>query len=304
MTIDELRERLLTGMVIPAQPLALDARRQLDERHQVALTRYYRAAGVGGLAVAVHTTQFAIRNAGIDLFETVLTLAAGVGREASNGGTPLVLVSGICGNTEQACREASLASRLTYNAALVSLAALRDATHNRLIAHCRAIAEILPVFGFYLQPAVGGRLLDYRFWRDFLDIDRVVAIKVAPFNRYHTLDVVRAIADSGRRRKWHSTPVTTTTSWSMFWPTSACPATAALLDPVCGRPARPMGGIDQTGGATPRSHQGVPESAWHRGARDPGPGGLPHRRQRSLSMFSMRLRDASPVFTKFSVAKG
>jgi dihydrodipicolinate synthase/N-acetylneuraminate lyase len=198
MESSELRRRLLDGLVIPAHPLALDADRRLDERHQAALTRYYRAAGAGGLAVAVHTTQFAIRDPKIGLFEPVLALAATVAREDSGVRTPPVLVAGICGERDQACREAALASRLGYDTGLVSLAALPYTPRDQLIAHCRTIAEIIPIFGFYLQPAVGGRLLDYEFWRAFIDIDQVVAIKVAPFNRYHTLDVVRALADSGR----------------------------------------------------------------------------------------------------------
>lgn len=192
-----LRQRLLDGAVIPAHPLALDAERRFDERHQAALTRYYRAAGAGGIAVAVHTTQFAIRDPKIGLLEPVLSLAANVAREEADNGPPL-LIAGVCGATKQAMLEATLAARLGYDAGLLSLAALRDAPHDRLIAHCRAIADIIPLFGFYLQPAVGGRLLDYEFWRAFLDIENVVAIKVAPFNRYQTLDVIRALAASGR----------------------------------------------------------------------------------------------------------
>jgi dihydrodipicolinate synthase/N-acetylneuraminate lyase len=198
MQIEDLRRRLFEGLVIPAHPLALTANRRLDERRQAALTRYYRAAGAGGLAVGVHTTQFAIRSPSIGLFEPVLALAADVAREDSNGAAPPVLVAGICGGAEQAQREAEIAARLGYDAGLVSLAALQDAPVNQLIAHCRAIADIMPVFGFYLQPAVGGVLLGYEFWRAFFDIPRVVAVKVAPFNRYQTLDVVRALAESGR----------------------------------------------------------------------------------------------------------
>lgn len=197
---EALRRRLLDGAVIPAHPLALDASRRFDERHQAALTRYYRAAGAGGVAVGVHTTQFAIRDAKVGLLEPVLTLAANVAREESGNGTPM-LIAGVCGETQQAVREAALAARLGYDAGLVSLAALRDAPLDRLVAHCRAIADIIPVFGFYLQPAVGGRLLDYAFWRAFLDIENVVAIKVAPFNRYQTLDVIRALASSGRQNE-------------------------------------------------------------------------------------------------------
>jgi dihydrodipicolinate synthase/N-acetylneuraminate lyase len=201
MRLHDLRARLLEGLVIPAHPLALDADRRLDDRRQSALTRYYLAAGAGGLAVGVHTTQFAIRDATVNLLEPVLTLAASAARETSQKSASPVLIAGVCGEGPQARREATLASRLGYDAALVSLAALRGESRDRLVAHCRAIAEIIPVFGFYLQPAVGGVPLDYEFWRGFLEIDQVVAIKVAPFNRYQTLDVVRAFADSGRHRE-------------------------------------------------------------------------------------------------------
>ena len=178
-------------MVIPAHPLALNAARKLDERRQRALTRYYLDAGAGGVAVGVHTTQFAIRDTG--LLEPVLTLAAEEMR-----GRNVLAVAGVCGGTNQAVREAELAVRLGYQAGLLSLAALRDAAVPQLLDHARAVAEIIPVFGFYLQPAVGGRLLPYEFWREFARIERVVAIKIAPFNRYQTLDVLRGVADSGR----------------------------------------------------------------------------------------------------------
>lgn len=201
MHIDDLRRRLLGGLVIPAHPLALDMHRRLDESHQAALTRYYRASGAGGLAVGVHTTQFAIRNPKIGLFEPVLALAACVAREPINDQRTPVLVAGICGDTSQAAREAELASRLEYDAGLVSLAALQTASRAELVAHCRAIASVIPVFGFYLQPAVGGVLLDYEFWRAFFEIPDVVAVKAAPFNRYQTLDVVRALAESGRQNE-------------------------------------------------------------------------------------------------------
>ncbi len=198
LDIERLRARLLSGLVIPAHPLALNASRRLDERRQRALTRYYRDAGAGGVAVAVHTTQFAIRDVG--LFEPVLSLAVEVCREGASGNTVGMLkIAGICGPTTQASREAELALRLGYDAGLVSLGALRDSSNTTLVEHCRTIASIIPIFGFYLQPSVGGRLLDYAFWRAFLEIDGVVAIKVAPFNRYQTLDVTRALAASGRR---------------------------------------------------------------------------------------------------------
>jgi dihydrodipicolinate synthase/N-acetylneuraminate lyase len=192
-----LRARLLEGHVIPAHPLALTAERRLDERRQVALTRYYADAGAGGIAVGVHSTQFAIRAAG--LFEPVLRLAAQAAVEAERGsGRALVKIAGAIGRTKQAVAEAETARRLGYDAVLLSLGALGEATVPELVGHCRSVGEVLPLVGFYLQPAVGGRLLDEAFWRRFLEIEGVVAIKVAPFNRYQTLDVVRALAASGR----------------------------------------------------------------------------------------------------------
>lgn len=199
MQIQDLRRRLLDGLVIPAHPLALDANRRLDERHQAALTRYYRASGAGGIAVGVHTTQFAIRDSKIGLFEPVLALAAEVARESRNDAPSPVLVAGICGDGPQARREAEVAAALGYDAGLVSLAGAQHASTRELVAHCRAVADILPVFGFYLQPAVGGIPLGYDFWRALLEIPQVVAVKIAPFNRYQTLDVVRALAASGRK---------------------------------------------------------------------------------------------------------
>lgn len=190
---------LRRGVVIPASPLALGSNRRLDERRQRALWRYYIAAGAGGIAVGVHTTQFAIRDPKIGLFEPLLALAVEEFARADRGRPePLVRVAGICGRTDQALAEAELARRLGYHAGLLSLGAMRDADDERLLAHCRAVAEVIPLFGFYLQPAVGGRVLSHAFWRRFAEIDNVVAIKVAPFNRYQTLDVVRALAESGR----------------------------------------------------------------------------------------------------------
>jgi dihydrodipicolinate synthase/N-acetylneuraminate lyase len=183
--------------VIPAHPLALTARRRFDERRQAALTRYYIDAGVGGIAVGVHTTQFAIRERKHDLLRPVLELAASTAREWPRGDR-IALIAGISGNTRQALREATLARNLGYHAGLVSLGALRDATDAQLVRHCRRIAEVIPVFGFYLQPAVGGRTLRWRFWRELAEVPALVAIKIAPFNRYATMDVVRAVADSGR----------------------------------------------------------------------------------------------------------
>jgi hypothetical protein len=191
-----LRERLLQGLAIPAHPLALDANRKLDERHQRALTRYYLAAGSGGIAVGVHTTQFAIREPRYGLFRPVLELAAEEMR-----GSAALKIAGICGLTPQATAEAGLARSLGYDAGLLSLGALKSASVEELLAHARAVASILPVVGFYLQPGVGGRLLPFGFWRAFVEIENVVAIKMAPFNRYQTLDVIRAVALSGRARE-------------------------------------------------------------------------------------------------------
>ncbi len=201
-TIEQVRGRLKEGLAIPACPLALDALRRLDERRQRALIRYYCACGVGGLAVGVHTTQFAIREPKVGLLQPVLELAVAETRRLAirPGGAPgmPVLVAGICGETKQAIDEAGLAARLGYDAGLLSLGALRNASEDQLFDHCRAVAEVIPLFGFYLQPAAGGRMLPYSFWRRFAEIENVVAIKIAPFNRYQTLDVIRAIAEAGR----------------------------------------------------------------------------------------------------------
>jgi dihydrodipicolinate synthase/N-acetylneuraminate lyase len=190
---------LRDGLVIPAHPLALNSHRRLDERHQRALTRYYVAAGAGGLAVGVHTTQFEIHDPGVGLLEPVLRLAAETLDECEARDSQLrVRIVGICGPTNQAVREAQLAVECRYHAGLLSLAALKDADDDQLLEHCRAVAEVIPLVGFYLQPAVGGCVLPYRFWRRFTEIPNVVAIKIAPFNRYQTFDVVRAVAESGR----------------------------------------------------------------------------------------------------------
>lgn len=190
-----LRQALLAGQAIPAYPLALTAARRLDERRQRALTRYYLAAGAGGVAVGVHTTQFAIRDPKVGLFKPVLELAA---EEMDRAARSVVRIAGVCGETKQAVAEATLTRELGYEAALLSLAALREADDNALIEHCRQVAAITPVIGFYLQPSVGGRVLPYAFWRRFAEIENVVAIKIAPFNRYQTLEVVRAVMAAGR----------------------------------------------------------------------------------------------------------
>jgi len=190
------RSLLRKGVVIPAHPLALTAKRKLDERRQRALTRYYLAAGSGGLAVGVHTTQFGIRDVG--LLKPVLELAA----EEEKRHKPLTLkIAGVCGPTKQATAEATLARDLGYDIGLLSLAALKDASEDKLIAHAEAVGAVIPLFGFYLQPAVGGRVLPYPFWRRFAEIPSVVGIKMAPFNRYQTLDVLRAVAESGRAKE-------------------------------------------------------------------------------------------------------
>jgi dihydrodipicolinate synthase/N-acetylneuraminate lyase len=190
---------LARGVVIPAHPLALTAERQLDERRQRALSRYYLAAGAGGLAVGVHTTQFAIREPRVGLLRPVLALAADVAREhIAAGRRRPVLVAGACGTTQQAVREASLAKDLGYDLVLLQLGALGDASDAALVEHCQRVGEVLPLFGFYLQPAVGGRPLGYSFWRRLAELDSLAAIKIAPFNRYATQDVIRAVADSGR----------------------------------------------------------------------------------------------------------
>jgi dihydrodipicolinate synthase/N-acetylneuraminate lyase len=194
------REALLSGVAIPAHPLALDGSRRLDERRQRALSRYYLEAGAGGLAIGVHTTQFAIHNPATGLLKPVWQLVAEVMDRADDGRrAPLVRVAGICGGTKQAVSEAGLAKELGYEFGLVSLAALRGGTLKTLLDHCRAVSEILSVFGFYLQPKVGGVKLSVEFWRGLCEIENVAAIKVAPFDRYRTLDVVRAVAESGRQ---------------------------------------------------------------------------------------------------------
>lgn len=181
------------GAVIPAHPLALDAQRRLDRRRQRALTRYYLDAGSGGLAVGVHTTQFAIRDAG--LYEPVLELAVETAAEWTN--RPLFLIAGAAGRTEQAVAEARTARRLGYHAVLLSLAALKGEPEDALVAHCSAVAEELPLIGFYLQPAVGGLPLPRSFWRRLARIENVIGLKVAPFDRYATLDTIHGVAEAG-----------------------------------------------------------------------------------------------------------
>lgn len=194
-------KNLRRGLVIPAHPLALTRRRRLDERRQRALTRYYHAAGSGGIAVGVHTTQFEIRLPKHGLLKPVLALASQtVDACDASTGRKTVRIAGICGLTKQAVSEAKLVRELGYHIGLLSLGALGESSDSALIKHCRAVAEEIPIMGFYLQPAVGGRLLSVDFWRKFACIPNVIAIKIAPFNRYQTLDVVRAVAEAGRAK--------------------------------------------------------------------------------------------------------
>tara|TARA_R110002095_G_scaffold211914_1_gene200579 strand:+ start:2656 stop:3714 length:1059 start_codon:yes stop_codon:yes gene_type:complete len=199
MRIDDIPKETLSvfrrGGVIPAQPLALNSERKLDPRRQRALSRYYLDAGSAGIAVGVHTTQFAIRD--VRLYEPVLRLAA---EEAESWveRTPF-MVAGVVGKTDQALSEAKIAKSLGYHAVLLGLAALNDASVDELVTHCQKVADVMPVVGFYLQPAVGGRNLPYAFWKQFAEIENVVGIKLAPFNRYKTLDVVRGVADAGAK---------------------------------------------------------------------------------------------------------
>jgi dihydrodipicolinate synthase/N-acetylneuraminate lyase len=194
-----VREHLRAGQVIPAHPLALSPQRRLDETRQRFLTRYYIEAGAGGIAVAVHTTQFAIRDSSIGLFRPVLELAMDEVKHApALQAKPFAMIAGVCGHTPQARTEAEIAAALGYDAALVSLGDWRTESESELLEHCREIAEVIPLFGFYLQPAVGGRVLSYAFWRELADVPNLWAVKIAPFNRYQTIDVVRAVVEAGR----------------------------------------------------------------------------------------------------------
>ena len=195
----DVLKKFFKGTVIPALPLALDNNRKLNERRQRALMRYYLDAGAGGVAVGVHTTQFEIRLPEFNLYEPVLEIAKQEfdGYEASTGNKP-VRIAGVIGKTPQATSEARVAIEKGYHAVLLSVAAFANASNDEILAHCKEVAKIIPVVGFYLQPAVGGRRLDVDFWREFAKIENVIAIKMAPFNRYQTLDVVRGVAESGR----------------------------------------------------------------------------------------------------------
>jgi dihydrodipicolinate synthase/N-acetylneuraminate lyase len=194
----ELTQALHSGLVIPAHPLALDEHRKLDERHQRALTRYYIASGAGGIAVGVHSTQFEIRDAEHNLFELVLRMAAEEIDKAKLE-RPFIKVAGICGPTEQALEETRIALELGYDAALLSMGGLTGCSEQDILKRTEQVAQQMPVIGFYLQPSVGGRIFSYDFWRQFSEIPNVIAIKMAPFNRYQTIDVARAVCYSSRR---------------------------------------------------------------------------------------------------------
>lgn len=195
----DVRKLLHDGTVIPAHPLALNAKREIDERRQRGLTQYYIASGAGGIAVGVHTTQFEIRDAKYNLYGRVLELAADEVKRAALS-RPFIKVAGIVGPTKQALTEAQTAVKLGYDMALLSMGGLTDWTEEQLLERVKAVADVLPVFGFYLQPSVGGRIFSYKFWYEFARIANVHAIKVAAFNRYQTLDVVRAVCESVRHR--------------------------------------------------------------------------------------------------------
>lgn len=208
MKATDWRDSLRAGQVIPALPLMLNEDGLWSPRHQRAIVRYYCEAGCGGIAVGVHSTQFAIRDAKHNLYESILRLVSDeldqmiTNRTAADAAaipeSPVIRIAGLCGRTEQAIAEAQLATSIGYHAGLLSLAAWTHDDEAEIVGHCRRVADVMPIIGFYLQPAVGGRVLSHSFWRQFCEIDNVVAIKIAPFNRYQTLDVVRAVALSGR----------------------------------------------------------------------------------------------------------
>ncbi len=196
----KILEDLRKGVFIPAHPLALTKERKLDEKRQKALTKYYIESGVGGIAVGVHTTQFEIHNPKIGLYKPVLQLAIETVKEYKLE-NKIIKVAGICGNTEQAIKEAEIAKGLGYDAGLLNLGTFIDEKDDDiLIEHAKEVSHIIPVFGFYLQPATGGRELSFSFWCKFFQIDNVIAVKVAPFDRYRTIDVIKAIAQTKREK--------------------------------------------------------------------------------------------------------
>jgi dihydrodipicolinate synthase/N-acetylneuraminate lyase len=196
-----LMKRFKEGFVIPAQPLALDEKRKFMPRNQRALCRYYIDAGAGGIAVAVHSTQFEIRSPDIRLFEPVLSMTAQfIDEYAAARKKEILKIAGVCGKTRQALSEAEFAVNNNYQACLLSLAAMKDESISGMIKHIKEVSRIMPIIGFYLQSSVGGKVLPYEFWRKFFDIENIIAVKIAPFNRYRTFDVVRALCESGREK--------------------------------------------------------------------------------------------------------
>jgi hypothetical protein len=200
MLSSHIIDKLRSGCVIPAHPLALDPGGKLDETHQKALTRYYIASGAGGLAVGVHTTQFAIHEPKIGLYRAVLELACETARkyaESTDVREP-IMIAGILGDTGNAVKEARLAAETGYHLGLLSLTALKGKSIDELIDHAKQVAEVIPIMGFYLQEVISKMVLPEEFWQKFVEIPNVQAIKIAPFNRYQTLDVLKAVAHSGR----------------------------------------------------------------------------------------------------------
>lgn len=194
----EIKELLFSGAAIPAHPLALNEDKTLDELSQRALSHYYIDAGVDGIAVGVHTTQFEIRDPQFNLYETILTMAM----EEINKrdlDRPFIKIAGISGPKEQAVEEAKLAASLGYDLGLLAMGGLQDLTEEEILDRAKAVAKEIPLFGFYLQPSAGGRIFSYDFWHQFMEIEGVCAVKTAPFNRYQTLDVLRAVAHSSQR---------------------------------------------------------------------------------------------------------
>lgn len=194
-----IHKKLLAGTVIPAHPLALDKNRKLDQRRQRALTRYYLDAGAGGIAIGVHTTQFAIRNPEINLFKKVLKIAMEEMEKSSRKN--VIKIAGVSGKTSQAVDEALFAAKTGYHLALLSTNGLGDLPENELLERAKEVSQVMPIFGFYLQPAVGGKVLSRSFWESFCEIPNVYAVKIAPFNRYQTFDVVHAVCRSSRAKE-------------------------------------------------------------------------------------------------------
>lgn len=195
-------EILHNGTVIPAIPLVLNEDRKFNEKGQRTLIRYYLHCGVGGLAIGVHTTQFEIRKPEIGLFEPLLRLAAEeIDAFEKNTGKTIVRIAGACGPVAQASVESKIAKGLGYDAVLLSPGGLNHLSEKQMIERTEHVAAIMPVIGFYLQIAVGGRRFSSEYWKAVADIDNVVAFKAAPFDRYMTLDLVRGCAFSDRSDK-------------------------------------------------------------------------------------------------------